>query len=91
MSTPASALTNRPTWKLYLELTKPKVVALIVFTAIVGTLLASPGIPPLDALLWGNLGSHSLQDVLRRSTTSSIKKSTSRWRVRRSVHSQPVR
>jgi protoheme IX farnesyltransferase len=43
-------------WKLYLELTKPRVVALIVFTAIVGTLLASPGWPPLDALVWGNLG-----------------------------------
>jgi protoheme IX farnesyltransferase len=43
-------------WRRYLELTKPKVVALITFTAIVGTLLASPGVPPLDALLWGNLG-----------------------------------
>ena len=29
-------------WRRYLELTKPKVVALITFTAIVGTLLASP-------------------------------------------------
>jgi protoheme IX farnesyltransferase len=45
-----------PVWRRYLELTKPKVVALITFTAIVGTLLASPGWPPLDALLWGNLG-----------------------------------
>jgi len=44
------------TWRHYYELTKPKVVLLIVFTAIVGTLLASPGLPPLDALLWGNLG-----------------------------------
>ena len=43
-------------WRRYLELTKPKVVALITFTAIVGTLLASPGMPPLDALLWGNVG-----------------------------------
>lgn len=43
-------------WRHYLELTKPKVVALITFTAIVGTLLGSPGIPPLDALLWGNSG-----------------------------------
>src|ERR1700730_5705880 len=43
-------------WRRYLELTKPKVVALITFTAIVGTLLASPGMPPLDALVWGNLG-----------------------------------
>jgi len=43
-------------WRRYLELTKPKVVALITFTAIVGTLLSSPGLPPLSALLWGNLG-----------------------------------
>ncbi len=45
-----------PLWRRYLELTKPKVVALITFTALVGTLLASPGLPPLDALVWGNLG-----------------------------------
>ncbi len=44
------------TWRDYLELTKPKVVALIVLTAIVGTLLATPGLPPLDALIVGNLG-----------------------------------
>ncbi|MGB6452583.1 MAG: heme o synthase [Steroidobacteraceae bacterium] len=43
-------------WRHYLALTKPRVVALIVFTAVVGTLLASPGFPPLRALLWGNLG-----------------------------------
>jgi heme o synthase len=43
-------------WRRYLELTKPKVVALITFTAIVGTLLASPGLPPAAALVWGNLG-----------------------------------
>ena len=45
-----------PLWRRYLELTKPKVVALITFTAIVGTLLAAPGIPPFAALVWGNLG-----------------------------------
>ena len=43
-------------WRRYLELTKPKVVALITFTAVVGALLASPGVPPLEALVWGNLG-----------------------------------
>jgi heme o synthase len=43
-------------WRRYLELTKPKVVTLITFTAVVGTLLASPGLPPLEPLLWGNLG-----------------------------------
>ncbi len=46
----------RSAWRRYLELTKPRVVALITFTAIVGTLLASPGFPPLDALIFGNLG-----------------------------------
>jgi protoheme IX farnesyltransferase len=43
-------------WRRYLELTKPKVVALVTFTAVVGTLLASPGVPPIAALVWGNLG-----------------------------------
>ena len=43
-------------WRDYFEITKPNVVYLIVFTAIVGTLLASPGWPPLEPLVWGNLG-----------------------------------
>jgi len=43
-------------WRDYFELTKPRVVALIVLTAVVGTLLASRGLPPLDALIFGNLG-----------------------------------
>ena len=50
------ALAPAARWRLYLELTKPKVVALIVLTSVVGTLLAAPGWPPLDALLLGNLG-----------------------------------
>jgi len=40
----------------YLELTKPRVVALIVFTALVGMFLAVPGMPALDKLLLGTLG-----------------------------------
>jgi protoheme IX farnesyltransferase len=43
-------------WRDYLELTKPRVVALIMLTAIIGTLLATPGLPPLDALIFGNVG-----------------------------------
>ncbi len=43
-------------WRRYYELTKPRVVALITFTAVVGTLLASPGLPPVRALVWGTLG-----------------------------------
>jgi heme o synthase len=40
----------------YLELCKPKVVSLIVFTAVVGMFLAVPGLVPLDKLLFGTLG-----------------------------------
>jgi len=40
----------------YLQLTKPKVVSLIVFTAVVGMFLAVPGLPPLGALVWGTAG-----------------------------------
>lgn len=43
-------------WKNYLALCKPRVVALIVFTAVVGMLLAVPGMPPLDNLIYGALG-----------------------------------
>lgn len=40
----------------YFELCKPKVVSLIVFTAVVGMFLAAPGWPPLSALLAGTIG-----------------------------------
>lgn len=40
----------------YLLLCKPRVVVLIVFTAIVGMFLAVPGWPPLRALIAGTLG-----------------------------------
>ncbi|EQD47935.1 protoheme IX farnesyltransferase [mine drainage metagenome] len=43
-------------WREYLELTKPRVVALLVFTALIGALLAVPGLPPWRALLLGLAG-----------------------------------
>ena len=43
-------------WRDYYELTKPRVVLLIVFTAIVGMFLAVPGFPPLTELVIGSLG-----------------------------------
>jgi len=43
-------------WQNYLELCKPKVVALIVFTAMVGMLLAVPGLPPLDRFFYASVG-----------------------------------
>ncbi len=44
------------TWRNYLELCKPKVVALIVFTAVVGMFLAVPGMPPISNLFYGTIG-----------------------------------
>jgi protoheme IX farnesyltransferase len=43
-------------WREYLELCKPKVVALMVFTAVVGMLLAAPGEVPLPIFVYGILG-----------------------------------
>jgi protoheme IX farnesyltransferase len=40
----------------FLALTKPRVVTLIVFTAVIGMFLATPGWPPLNAVLFGTLG-----------------------------------
>jgi protoheme IX farnesyltransferase len=40
----------------YWELTKPRVVALIVFTALVGMFLAVPGLPPWREAVFGLLG-----------------------------------
>jgi protoheme IX farnesyltransferase len=46
----------RPVWRDYLELCKPKVVALMLLTSLIGMLLAVPGMVPLDIVFWGNLG-----------------------------------
>jgi heme o synthase len=53
---PLIVVLAKPRWREYLELTKPKVSLLIVFTAIVGMVLASPGMVPLRALVFGTLG-----------------------------------
>ena len=52
----AAGTSHKAGWRDYFELTKPRVVSLIVLTAIVGALLATPGMPPLDALIYGNIG-----------------------------------
>ena len=52
----ARSLQETADWRDYYELTKPRVVLLIVFTAIVGMFLAVPGWPGLGALLFGTLG-----------------------------------
>jgi len=45
-----------PKWREYYELCKPKVVILIIFTAVVGMLLAVPGALPLGKVIYATLG-----------------------------------
>lgn len=47
---------QQTTWRDYYELTKPRVVALMLLTAIIGMFMAVPGMVPWDVLLFGNLG-----------------------------------
>ncbi|MEY4718069.1 MAG: hypothetical protein RL563_687 [Pseudomonadota bacterium] len=53
---PMTAPTASLSWKNYLELCKPRVVALIVFTAIVGMVLSVPGWPNISHFVFGTLG-----------------------------------
>src|SRR4051812_17188913 len=62
MSQPAASQSPRlaqapsPVWVQFWHLTKPRVVSLIVFTAVIGMLLAVPEAPPLVPLAWATLG-----------------------------------
>jgi heme o synthase len=40
----------------FFALTKPRVVSLIVFTAVIGMFMAVPGLPPMSAVVFGTLG-----------------------------------
>ncbi|MFM2626684.1 heme o synthase [Vibrio chagasii] len=50
------AAQNKAAWKVYLSLTKPKVVALMLLTALVGMCLAVPNGLPLQQALFGMVG-----------------------------------
>lgn len=52
----AHCVHRRTTWRDYLQLTKPRIVALISFTSLVGTLLAPKEYPKSNSILWGTLG-----------------------------------
>ena len=49
-------LQNPASWRDYFELCKPKVVALMILTVVIGMCLATPGFVPFDVLLFGNIG-----------------------------------
>jgi len=46
----------RASWRDYLEMTKPRVVLLMLLCALVGMFLAVPGMVPLDVLVFGLVG-----------------------------------
>ncbi len=48
--------TDQASWRDYYELGKPRIVLLIVFTAIVGMFLAVPGMLPLRQFIFGTIG-----------------------------------
>ncbi|MBU3068728.1 heme o synthase [Aestuariicella sp. G3-2] len=50
------ATSRSSTWRDYLELCKPRVVALMILTSVIGMLLAVPGMVPWDVMILGNLG-----------------------------------
>ena len=56
MSNRAISMAPARSWREYLELCKPRVVMMLVFTAVVGMFLASPGWVPWQALIFGSLG-----------------------------------
>ena len=51
-----SSASRSLSWRDFLELTKPRVVALMILTSVIGMLLATPGVPGWSVLLFGNLG-----------------------------------
>ncbi|WP_298451352.1 heme o synthase [uncultured Marinobacter sp.] len=53
---PTSQSARAISWRDYLELTKPNVVALMILTSAIGMLLATSGLPSLSVLIWGNMG-----------------------------------
>lgn len=52
----ASSITKTAGWRDYYELTKPRVVLLIIFTVITGMFLAVPGLPDIIPVVVGTIG-----------------------------------
>jgi protoheme IX farnesyltransferase len=56
MSPQALATSQPAVWMQFWHLTKPRVVSLIVFTAVIGMLLAAPGLPAFGLVLPATVG-----------------------------------
>ncbi len=51
-----TVVSKKSNWRVYLTLTKPKVVALMLLTAVVGMCLAVPGALPVSETIFGLIG-----------------------------------
>ena len=93
MTKTLTILTTR--WQDYLALCKPKIVALIVFTALVGMLLSSPGTVPLNLMIIGAVGiwlaassAAVINQVVDQKIDSEMARTRSRPLVRGNISSQ---
>ena len=85
------------TWRDYYELGKPRVVMLIMFTAIAGMFLAAPGLPPPNALIFGTLGialaasaAAAVNHVLDRRIDAQMARTRNRSVIACSLNARPV-
>lgn len=76
MATLIGARHRQAIWRDYLELTKPKVVVLMLITSLVGMFLATRAGVPWTVLVFGNLGIALCAGGRRRSTMWWIGAST---------------
>ncbi len=56
MLNPAAVHASPAIWVQFWHLTKPRVVSLIVFTAVIGMLLAAPALPPIELVVAATIG-----------------------------------
>src|SRR5258706_15946153 len=56
MLNPAAVHASPAIWVQFWHLTKPRVVSLIVFTAVIGMLLAAPALPPIGLVVAATIG-----------------------------------
>ncbi|MFT7685994.1 MAG: protoheme IX farnesyltransferase [Candidatus Azotimanducaceae bacterium] len=55
-NTQTNQIMERPSWRDFYEMCKPRVVMLMLLCSLVGMFLATPGMVPWDILILGNLG-----------------------------------
>ena len=86
------AATENALWRDYLELTKPKVVALMILTAVIGMCMAVPGFVPWQPLILGNLGialcagaaaaiNHIVDERIDQKMARTKKRPVATWRI----------